>query len=144
MKFYEYLCAGKPVVAVPAGARALQRYFYPAATGVDFVPQIESAVDERTRPERVRDRIAFATRNSWGRRRQAQLATAVARPLRRVAVVIVSYNNLDYLRLCLESLWARTLSSGARGDRGRQRLRGRASGRTWKPRPRRSRGSGSS
>ncbi|HLB49454.1 MAG TPA: glycosyltransferase family 2 protein, partial [Anaerolineales bacterium] len=72
----------------------------------DFVCQLEMALTERD-PARVAARMAVAQANTWGDR-----VTALDSHLRelygRAVIVIVSYHNLDYLRLCLESIWAKT------------------------------------
>jgi GT2 family glycosyltransferase/glycosyltransferase involved in cell wall biosynthesis len=106
VKFYEYLSAGKPVVAVDLPELAPYRdCFYPVRTAEEFVPQVEAALRENS-ADKVRVRTELARRNTWAERHGA-LSTAVA-GLYKAAVIVVSYNNLEYLRLCLESLWAKT------------------------------------
>lgn len=65
VKFYEYLSAGKPVVA--AGLPELAPFgdlFYPVQTRDDFVRQIETALAEQS-PERTYARVEFARQNTW-------------------------------------------------------------------------------
>lgn len=108
VKFYEYLSAGKPVVAAPLPElEPLQDYFYPVRRAADFVPQIEAALAEDS-PERARQRMQFASLNTWGHRLQA-IKPAIQGLYGKAAIVIVSFNNLAHLRLCLESLWAKTI-----------------------------------
>ena len=107
VKFYEYLAAGKPVVAVELPELAPFRgLFYPATTPADFTLQLEAAVAERD-PQRTAARVAAAQANTWDER-TAQLKSEIQQLYGRAVIVIVSYQNLDYLRLCLDSVWAKT------------------------------------
>jgi GT2 family glycosyltransferase len=108
VKFYEYLSAGKPVVAVELPElEPFREYFYPVRNAADFVPQIERALQE-TPSMTVGPRQRLARENTWPARYRA-LHTAIMATYGKTAIVIVSYNNLNYLRLCLESLWSKTL-----------------------------------
>ncbi len=107
VKFYEYMSAGKPVVA--AGLPELEAYsdlVYLASTADEFVAQLERAVAERD-PARNAARVALAKKNLWADR-AALLDEQVCRLYERVSIVIVSQNNLELLRLCLDSIWNKT------------------------------------
>lgn len=68
VKFYEYLSAGKPVVAT--ALPELEPYralFYPASTAADFVQQLEAALAEHD-PSLVQARRAAAQANTWDAR----------------------------------------------------------------------------
>ncbi|MGH2521398.1 MAG: glycosyltransferase, partial [Anaerolineales bacterium] len=102
-----YMSAGKPVVATDLPELGPYRaLFYPASTAEEFVHQLEAALAERD-PARVEARKAMARQNTWDARARA-LDEHIRQLYSRAAIVIVSYHNLDYLRLCLESIWART------------------------------------
>lgn len=76
VKFYEYLSAGKPVVAVDLPELEPHRdYFYPVRSVAHFVSQIEVALREQS-PEKVQARIEFARQNTW-RHRHTTLAEAI-------------------------------------------------------------------
>ena len=108
VKFYEYLSAGKPVVAV--SLPELDRYsdyYYAVDRAEDFVSQIERALAEGDL-DRQQARIDLARRETWAARYRS-LDAAVTRTFGRAAVVVVSYGNIEYLRLCLESIRDRTL-----------------------------------
>lgn len=65
VKFYEYLSAGKPVVAV--GLRELEPYrdyFYAVRSHEEFVTQIETALREDS-PEKIQGRMDFARQHTW-------------------------------------------------------------------------------
>ncbi len=108
VKFYEYLSAGKPVVAVSLPElEPYREHFYPVDRRADFVPQLEAALAERD-PGRVVARVEAARQETW-ERRQESLASEMAGLYGRATIVIVSYENLDYLRLCLDSIRDNTL-----------------------------------
>ena len=107
VKFYEYLAAGKPVVATALPELAPHAALhYPAASAEQFVRQLEAAVAERDPAQRAA-RATFARANAWPAR-VAALKEAISALYGEVVIVVVSYNNLAYLRTCLESVWAHT------------------------------------
>ncbi|MFI5175469.1 MAG: methyltransferase domain-containing protein [Terriglobia bacterium] len=107
VKFYEYLSAGKPVVAVELPElQAYRSYFYPAKSPQEFVSQVEMALTERS-PEKSRARIEFARQNTWVHRHEA-LSASILKLYPKVSIIVVSYNNPEYLPLCLESIWEKT------------------------------------
>jgi GT2 family glycosyltransferase/glycosyltransferase involved in cell wall biosynthesis len=107
VKFYEYLSVGKPVVSVELPElEPFRDYFYPVRCPADFVPQIEAALAEHS-PAPRRRRIDFARQQTWQARYKA-LGDVVPELFGQAAIIIVSYNNLEYLQLCLESIWAKT------------------------------------
>jgi GT2 family glycosyltransferase/glycosyltransferase involved in cell wall biosynthesis len=108
VKFYEYLSAGKPVVAVEL--RELEPYgdyFYPVRSNEEFVTQIEKALNEDG-PEKIRARVELAKQNTWLDRYKA-LSASIAQLYGKAAIIIVSFKNREYLWLCLEHLWTKTL-----------------------------------
>jgi polysaccharide pyruvyl transferase CsaB len=108
VKFYEYLSAGKPTVAVTLPELEPYRdYFYPVDSAAEFVPQIEAALAEAS-PARVEARIALARNNTWRQRYEA-LDAAIKQLYAKAAIIIISFKNLPYLRMCLKSIWAKTL-----------------------------------
>lgn len=67
MKFFEYLAAGKPVIATDLPALAEFRdFFYPVRTADEFVAAFAAALHEDA--SRKRARIALAQKYSWATR----------------------------------------------------------------------------
>jgi len=107
VKAYEILAAGKPLVSVPLPEMALlQPLVRLASTPAEFGEQISAALEDGDW-RRVSERRSFARENTW-ESRLATLAPRVADAFPRVSVVVVTYNNLDMTRRCVESLYAST------------------------------------
>lgn len=108
VKFYEYLFAGKPVVAPPLTELLPFADLCFLAEGHDrFLAQIESALAEPA-DHPVRElRRAAAARNDWSERFRA-LDESIAATFPRVSVVIVTYGGLAFTRNCLDTLLAET------------------------------------
>jgi GT2 family glycosyltransferase/SAM-dependent methyltransferase/glycosyltransferase involved in cell wall biosynthesis len=103
VKLYEYLSAGKPVVAVTLAELELYgEHLYLAEDQAAFLARLDEAVAEND-PERVERRRALARENTWAERYQ-RIAAGLRRQTARASIVIVTYNNLALTRLCLESL----------------------------------------
>lgn len=106
VKYYEYLCAGKPVVAVALDELEPYREdHYRAETADDFVRELDRAVAEND-PELALRRQRFAGENRWEDRYAAVRDALPRRP--RASVVVITYENLALTRLCLESVLRNT------------------------------------
>ncbi|HEV8716123.1 MAG TPA: glycosyltransferase [Candidatus Binatia bacterium] len=104
VKFYEFLSAGKPVVVTPLPElAAFAEVFYCASNEEEFVEQLEAAVQENN-PALVQQRIELAQANDW-RRRVAVIEERLPLLQKKVSVILLTYNNLDCTRACLESLY---------------------------------------
>jgi GT2 family glycosyltransferase len=107
VKFYEYLSAGKPIVAVPmAELLPYPELFYPARNAKEVVTQVARALQEDN-SALVNMRINWARHETWQARYES-LATAVNYLYGLVSIVIVSYRNLEKLQACLESIIEKT------------------------------------
>jgi GT2 family glycosyltransferase/glycosyltransferase involved in cell wall biosynthesis len=104
VKVYEYLSAGKPVVAVDLPEMRQFGDLVRRAPGRDaFLAAVGDALREDD-PALVQRRIAFAREQTWLHRAE-ELDCALAglrRPL--ASVVVLAYNNLDFTRACLASV----------------------------------------
>ena len=102
VKAYEIFAAGKPLVAVDLpelrGFDSLVRF---ASDAEGFEREIRAALAEG--PEAAERRRAFARRHTW-EERCAALEPAIASVFPRVSVIVVTYNNREMNRDCLDSL----------------------------------------
>ena len=106
-KVYEYLSAGKPVVAVALPELSeLAGLVYTANDPVDFVEKLEQAIREDSGPLRTK-RIEFARQNTWEARFTA-IDEAIRNLYPRVTVIVITRNNLNLVRTCLRSIFAYT------------------------------------
>jgi GT2 family glycosyltransferase len=107
VKFYEYLSAGKPVVSVPLPELApYTDHYYEARTGLELVEQVQFACTEEP-PDLTQKRIEFAKENTWESRFE-QLQPFMRHWFGRTAIIIPSFDNPEYLELCLDSIWRKT------------------------------------
>ncbi|MBP6824016.1 MAG: glycosyltransferase, partial [Acidobacteria bacterium] len=107
VKAYEILASGNPLVSVPLPeVVALGSVVRLASTAAEFEREIEAALKEDS-AELIEQRRAFAKANTWERRFQT-LSPAVSKAFPQASIIIVTYNNLDLNRLCLEKLYERT------------------------------------
>lgn len=107
VKAYEILASGKPLISVPipevASLAPLVRL---ASNAEEFENEIVAALGEDA-PKFVEERRAFAKEHTWEKRYEV-LSPAVRNVFPKASIMIVTFNNLELNRLCLESLYART------------------------------------
>lgn len=107
VKFYEYMSSGKKVVSVELPELLpYSRYVYLARDKKSFLERIEEALIEND-PELVAERTAVARNNSWEKRYE-QFRINIERLCPKVSIIVVTYNNLDYTRMCIESIFEKT------------------------------------
>jgi GT2 family glycosyltransferase len=107
VKLYEYLSGGKPVVSVPLKEVLIHQGVIACASGPDeFAGAIRTALDENDgeRAERRRD---LAASNQWFDRYE-RTAALVRDSYALISFVIVTFNNCDLTRLCIESITTNT------------------------------------
>ena len=103
VKLYEYMAAGKPVVAarMPEVVEATDLVYIADDAG-SFTDRLDQALAEDSVALRQR-RQEWAREHNWANRaRQFEQAIEASFPL--VSVVILTYNNWDYTSECLASL----------------------------------------
>ena len=100
VKLYEYMAAGKPVVAagIPEVVDATD-LVYIADDSSSFAARIEEALAEDSSALRAK-RQAWAQEHTWASRAR-QLAEAIEASFPLVTVVVLAYNNWEYTRACL-------------------------------------------
>ena len=107
VKAYEILAAGKPIVSVPIPEmRALSRFVRLASNTKEFEQEVSAALAENE-PKLIEARRAFAKENTWEKRYES-LAPVIRDTFPKASIIVVTYNNLELNRLCLESIYART------------------------------------
>jgi GT2 family glycosyltransferase/glycosyltransferase involved in cell wall biosynthesis len=107
VKFYEYLAAGKPVVSAQLPElEAFSDFYYPANDAESFVAQIETALAEDD-PTKQHARVELAKTHTWEHRYRA-LQTHISSWYPKASIAIVTFDNLEYTRLCLDNLWEKT------------------------------------
>ena len=107
VKAYEILAAGRPLVSVPLPeVVALGSLVRIASDVAEFDREITAALGGEG-ADAVETRRAFARRQTWEARFES-LSAAVAGAFTKASVAIVTFNNLDWNRTCLESLFGRT------------------------------------
>lgn len=107
VKAYEILASGKPLISVPIPEMVLLVPLVRLASTVeDFEREILAALKDETH-QFAEQRRSFAKENTWEKRYDA-LAPAMRETFAKVSIIIVTFNNLELNRLCLESIYTRT------------------------------------
>lgn len=103
VKLYEYMAAGKPVVAsaMPEVVNATP-LVYIANTAAQFESQIAKALSEDT-PALRRERQEWAAEHTWTNRARTYL-DEIDKLSPAVSVVVLAYNNWTYTQACLHSV----------------------------------------
>ena len=104
VKVYEYLSAGKPVVATRMPElEAISEQVLLADDNADFVKQLDRALEGSSDEKAAASRREWASGHSW-RARADQLSAAVASTLPKVSVIVLCFNNLELTKACLDSV----------------------------------------
>lgn len=105
VKVYEYLSAGKPVVAtrIPEVVRLGEELVRTAETADEFAEKLALAMAEKDDEALAGMRARWASEHTWTSRAK-DLADAIGTFHSRVSVVVLAYNNLEMTRACLHSV----------------------------------------
>lgn len=106
VKVYEYLSAGKPVVSVKLPELSqFGDLVWTAENPTDFVTAIRDILDELPESDpTLQARQLFALGQTW-QHRAASLRQAIdTLPQPKVSVIVLTYNNLELTKACLDSL----------------------------------------
>lgn len=105
VKFYEYLSAGKKVVAteIPELEPFRDEYVYMSnddETFLQYVKKCLEGTDDLKDPESC---IAFAKENDW-QKRYEHFAVASTQMNPKVSIIVLTYNNLELNKKCFDSI----------------------------------------
>ena len=109
VKFYEFLSAGKKIVAteIPELLPYKDKYVYLTNNSTEFIKYIEACLDNKDILAKEEERIAFARDQDWSLRCN-EIESAVLINHKLVSIIIVTYNNLDLTMNCLDSIFRKT------------------------------------
>jgi GT2 family glycosyltransferase/glycosyltransferase involved in cell wall biosynthesis/SAM-dependent methyltransferase len=106
VKVYEYLSAGRAVISVDLPEMKHFGELVRVAMSTDgFLSAIADVLDNPQSTAGISHRRMFAREQTWARRADALIDRAEIRDNDpRVSVIVVTYNNLDLTRACLDSI----------------------------------------
>ena len=139
VKVYEYLAAGKPVVATALPeVQLMSEVVHVADSHEAFMAMLETAMGERHDAALAARRRHSARPHDW-KNRADRLDTAIRGAFPKVSVIVLTYNNLRFTRACLKSLevntcypdWELVLVDNASTDGSRDYLAEYAQGKPW-------------
>ena len=103
VKIYEYLSAGKPVVAVRLPElEPISDLVYLAETREEFKKCLYQALEEAP-DTRLEERQAYARENTWEKRAEL-LEEELEKLFPLVSVIVLTYGHLDMTKACISSL----------------------------------------
>jgi GT2 family glycosyltransferase/glycosyltransferase involved in cell wall biosynthesis len=104
VKLYEFLSAGKPVVATRLNEISYyEKYVKLAETQKEWEKAIQESLLEEKTPELLEYRYDFARKNTWQERAEA-IDLALTNLFPKVSIVIVNFNVPESNRMCIESI----------------------------------------
>ena len=111
VKVYEYLSAGKPVVCV--NLPEIEQFgdlVWRASSSSEFVEFVGEALLESSdgAKEKKKARQLFASEQTWSHRGLELLTALNGLSMPRISVIVLTYNNLELTRACLESVLQRS------------------------------------
>lgn len=109
VKFYEYLSAGKRIVAteIPELEPYRDRYVYMANDNETFLEYVRLCLTEKCALSPKEDCVAFATENDW-QKRYAAFASVCISTTPKVSIIVLTYNNLELNKACIDSILKKT------------------------------------
>ena len=107
VKFFEYISSGKPVVSTQlVELSPYKEIAYIAKNKKEFVSHIQTALQE-SNATLITKRMALAKQNTW-ENRFSQLYQKIKGTYSLASIVIVTYNNIAYTKLCIWSVLSQT------------------------------------
>jgi GT2 family glycosyltransferase len=107
VKFYEFISSGKPVVSSKLPELLPYAGFLYLSEGKEeFLKNIDVALRENDE-NLITRRVELARENDWETRFH-QIQDYIQSVFPMVSIIIVTFNNLDYTKLCLNSIFEKT------------------------------------
>lgn len=109
VKFYEYLSAGKKVVAteIPELEPFRDEYVYMSNDEEQFAEYVKLCLDGSDSLKGSQECIDFAKENDWQKRYECFGDACVAH-IPMISVIVLTYNNLEYNKQCIDSILKKT------------------------------------
>lgn len=109
VKFYEYLSAGKRIVAteIPELEPFRDKYVYMSNDNKQFLEYVKLCLEHKDTLASKEECIAFANANDWQHRYEA-FAVACEQAVPKVSVIVITYNNLKLNQYCINSILNQT------------------------------------
>ncbi len=109
VKFYEYLSAGKKIVAteIPELMPYKGQYVYLANENNKFLNYLELCVSGNDQLASVEQRLTFAEQQDWSIRANT-FEISIQSTYKLVSIVIITYNNISYTKECIQSILTKT------------------------------------
>ena len=109
MKFYEYLSAGKKVVAteIPELEPFRDQYVYMTNDNEKFLNYVKVCLDSADILADANACMQFAKENDWQKRFEA-FEEACVSAIPKISVIVLTYNNLEINKLCIDSILNKT------------------------------------
>ncbi|MBU3143471.1 glycosyltransferase [Clostridium sp. CF012] len=109
VKFYEYLSAGKKIVAteIPELIPFKDKYVYMANDNKEFVNCVRLCLDEKDILADSQECMEFAKQNDWKERGKAFIDFA-KEIFPKVSIILLTYNQLEYTKECFNSIIDKT------------------------------------
>lgn len=109
VKFYEYLSAGKKVVAteIPELEPFRDRYVYMSNDDEEFLQYVRLCLNGEDSLADEEACMQFAQENDWQHRYEAFAELCMAM-VPKVSIIVLTYNNLKLNKLCIDSILDKT------------------------------------
>lgn len=109
VKFYEYLSAGKKIVAteIPELMPFKDKYVYLANDNAQFLDCVKLCLQERDTLESPEQCMEFAKQNDW-KHRGKEFIDFTKQVFPKVSIIVLTYNQLEYTKQCFNSIIEKT------------------------------------
>ena len=109
VKFYEYLSAGKKVVAteIPELMPFKDEYVYMSNDDEEFMNYVKICLNNTDHLKSGEECLTFAKENDWQKRYEL-FSIACKQTVPMTSIIVLTYNNLDLNKACIQSILINT------------------------------------